>query len=416
MSWETRGWSRFQFPPRTVLPIPINIADAFAQCAATATCSATGQKLATLLPNNPGPTTELNLDLNNRNREDNGIVKLDYHLSEKSNLVATYFLGDSVQTEEDTTVVNPLFLSQARTRAQVIGGGWIWTPTPHLTNQFRVGYNRFWQQVVQSDHNTDPTAYGLNTGVLDPTNFGMPEIRISGFVQHTLGGNQDWPLYTTPNQTIQFTDSATYVVGKHNLKFGGEFRTGSTDNLRNTFGSGEIRFSSLEDFTTGDVRASGGNFVFVGNSRRVVSQNSFGAFIQDNWRVTPRLTVDAGLRYDVSMPIHEDHDQLANFDPAVGLVQVGREIDQPYNTDYNNFGPRLGIAWDPRGTGSTVFRVDGGVIYEIPHISVFIGQNNTNANGISLNPTGVAGAPVASGGGTIVAATLEPDPDAMSAN
>ncbi len=53
-------------------------------------------------------------------------------------------------------------------------------------------------------------------------------------------------MYTTPNQTLQFTDSATYVIGKHNLKFGGEFRTGSTDNLRNTFGSGEIRFSDLE--------------------------------------------------------------------------------------------------------------------------------------------------------------------------
>ena len=56
----------------------------------------------------------------------------------------------------------------------------------------------------------------------------------------------------------------------------------------------------------------------------------------------------------------------------------------------------------------------GGIIYEIPHISVFIGQNNTNANGIALNPTGVTGAPVGPGGGNIVAATLEPDSDAMS--
>ena len=71
---------------------------------------------------------------------------------------------------------------------------------------------------------------------------------------------------------MQFTDSATYVIGKHNLKFGGEFRTGSTDNLRNTFGSGEIRFNDLESFTTGDVRPKGGNFVFVGNSRRIVDQ------------------------------------------------------------------------------------------------------------------------------------------------
>lgn len=239
-----------------------SLPDAFALCTADANCSPVSRKLAQLLPFNPGPDAALNMDLNNHNREDNGILKLDYHLSEKSNLVATYFLGDSLQTEEDVTVLNPLFLSQSRTRAQVVGGGWIWTPTARLTNQFRVGYNRFWQQVVQADHNSNPaTAYGLNTGVTDPVNFGMPEIRIGGFdTTHIFGGNQSWPLYTTPNQTLQFTDSATYVIGKHSLKFGGEFRTGSTDNLRNTFGSGEIRFSDLESFTTGDIR-SGNEFV-----------------------------------------------------------------------------------------------------------------------------------------------------------
>ncbi|HSS95760.1 MAG TPA: TonB-dependent receptor, partial [Terriglobales bacterium] len=276
-----------------------SVADVFAACAPN--CSTVSQGLSKFFPNNPNDTTDLNLDFNNRNREDNGIVKLDYHLNDKNSFIATYFVGDSAQTEEDTTVLNPLFLSQAYTRAQVIGGGWVWTPSSHITNQFRIGYNRFWQQVVQADHNSNPaTAYGLDTGVTDPTNFGMPEIRIGGFTQHTLGGNQSWPLYTTPNQTLQFTDNATYVAGKHNVKFGGEFRTGNTDNLRNTFGSGEIRFDDLASFATGDVRTRGTSTqVFVGNSHRVVSQKSFGAFVQDDWRVLPRLTFNLGLRYDI---------------------------------------------------------------------------------------------------------------------
>ena len=390
-----------------------SIADVFAACAPD--CSSVSQNLVKYFPVNPGPTTTLALDFNNRNREDNGILKLDYHLNDKNSFIGTYLIGDSVQTEEDTTVLNPLFLSQAYTRAQVIGGGWVWTPTSRLTNQFRVGYNRFWQQVVQADHTSDPFAtYGLNTGVTDPVNFGMPEIRIGGFTQHTLGGNQSWPLYTTPNSTLQFTDNATYITGRHNLRFGGEFRTGSTDNLRNTFGSGEIRFSDLADFATGDVRSSGGSFVFVGNSHRVVSQKSFGAFVQDTWRLLPRLTLNWGLRYDVTLPIKEKNDLLANFDPSVGLVQVGRGISQPYSTDKNNFSPRLSLAWDVFGTGNTVLRAGSGIIYEIPHMSVFIGQNSTNALGIALNPTGLPGAPVASGGGTINATTLEPDPSVMS--
>ncbi len=392
---------------------------AFAECGPSGAqpygpCSTVSQKLVALLPPNPGPTTSLNLDFNNRNREDNGILKLDYHFSDKTSFVGTYFIGDSVQTEEDTTVTNPIFLSQAVTRAQVVGGGWIWTPTSRLTNQFRVGYNRFWQKDVVSDSNTNPSVFGLNTGVTNPINFGLPEIRISGFQQHTLGGNESWPLYTTPNQTLEFIDNASYVVGKHSFSFGGEFRTGSTNNVRNTFGSGEIRFRGLEQFAAGVIRS--GNFVFVGDSHRVVSQKSFGGFIQDNWRLSPKLSVNAGLRYDLSLPVHEEHNLLSNFDPSVGLQQVGKQISSPYNTDYNNFAPRLSIAYDPSGKGITVFRAGGGIIYEIPHISVFIGQNNTNANGLALNPTGVAGAPTAPGGGNIAAATISPDPAMMSAN
>jgi hypothetical protein len=398
-----------------------SIVDAFAECGPSGAqpygpCTTTSLALAKYLPFNSGANgTTLNMDLNNTNREDNGILKLDYHLSDKSTFVGTYFIGDSLQTEEDTTVTNPLFLSQAVTRAQVLGGGWIWTPTAKLTNQVHVGYNRFWQKDVVADSNTNPMAFGLNTGVMDPINFGLPEIRITGFVQHTLGGNESWPLYTTPNQTLQFTDNAAYITGKHSLSFGGEFRTGSTDNVRNTFGSGEIRFRGLEQFVAGDVRSSG-NFVFVGSSHRVVSQKTLGFFVEDNWRLTPRLTVNAGLRYDLSFPIHEQHDLLSNFDPAVGLVQVGRDISKPYNSDYNNFSPRLSVAFDPWGTGKTVFRAGAGIIYEIPHISVYVGQNNTNASGLGLNPTGVTGAPTGPGGGTIAAATISPDPGMMSAN
>ena len=369
-----------------------SIADAFAECKAAGTCSPISEKLAQYLPFNPGPTSTLNLDYNNLNREDNGIVKLDYHLSDKHSLVGSYFVGDSVQTEEDVSVLNPMFLSQAYTRAQVIGGGWIWVPNAHLTNQFHIGYNRFSQQIVVADHTIDPASVGINTGVTNPTDFGIPEIRISGFGSHTIGGNGGWPLYTTPNKTLQFTDNVNYLVGKHNLRFGGEFRVGSTDNLRDTYGPGYVRFSSdgpaspLENFTTGDAAYA---YVAVGNSHRLVSQKSFGAFIQDDWRAVPRLTITAGLRYDLSLPITDQHDLLANFDPVQGMVQVGKQISAPYDTDYNNFAPRLGFAYDVFGTGRTVVRAGAGVIYEIPHITVYIGQNSTEAQGLALIPTGL---------------------------
>src|ERR1035441_4656414 len=151
-----------------------SILDAFAECGPSGAqpygpCTTASHSLAKLFPSNLGTNgTTLNMDLNNRNREDNGILKLDYHLSQKSTIIGTYFIGDSVQTQEDTTVTNPLFLSQAVTRARALGGGWIWTPTARLTNQVHVGYNRFWQKDVVADSNTNPIAFGLNTGVTNP--------------------------------------------------------------------------------------------------------------------------------------------------------------------------------------------------------------------------------------------------------
>ncbi len=408
-----------------------SIADALAECGPTGSqlygpCSPISVNLAAFLPNNPGPSTTINTDFNNLNRGDNGILKLDYHPSQKHAFAATYFIGDSVQTEEDVNVLNPLFLSQAQTRAQVLGGAWVWTPGSRLTNQFHIGYNRFWQEVYVKDHNLNPASLGIPTGVTNPTDFGLPEIRISGFNGHTVGGNGGWPLYTTPNQTLQFTDSVNYLVGKHNLRFGGEFRTGNTNNLRDTYGPGYARFantydstgaSALENFVTGNVDYG---YVAVGNSQRYVSQKSFGLFIQDAWRVSSRLLVNAGLRYDLSRPITERHDLLANFDPVLGMVQVGNQISQPYNSDYKNFAPRLSFDYDFFGTGKTVLRAGAGIIYEIPHISVFIGQNSTEAQGLALIPTGlpltdINGNPIPSPG-TINATTYAPTGDTLTAN
>ncbi|MFZ3339877.1 MAG: TonB-dependent receptor [Terriglobales bacterium] len=368
-----------------------SIVDAMAECAPN--CSPISTALAQYLPYNPGPDETMATDYNNLNRGDNGIAKLDYNFSQKHSFSVDYFIGDSLQTEEDVTVLNPMFLSQAQTRAQVLGGRWLWAPNSRFTNQFHIGYNRFWQQIYVADHNLDPASVGVDTGVTNPRDFGLPEIRISGFSSHTIGGNGSWPLYTTPNQTLQFTDSASYVRGKHYLRFGGEFRTGSTDNVRDTYGPGYARFdyngpedSPLENFVFGYPDYG---YVAVGDSHRYVSQKSFGAFIQDQWRMRPTFTLNLGLRYDVTLPIHERHDLLANFDPTQGLVQVGKQISSPYNTDYKNFGPRVGFDWDLFGNGKTVLRAGAGIIYEIPHISIFIGQNNTEAQGLALIPTGL---------------------------
>lgn len=400
-----------------------SIVDAIQECTLAGTCSPLSLSLVKYFPTNLGTNASgedvINTDFNNLNREDNGIAKITYNLNDHNSIYGTYFHGNSVQTEEDVNVLQPEWLSQAYTDAQVYGGSWVYSANEHFSNAVHIAYNRFSQKVVTADSNVSPGTYGINTGVTDPINYGFPEIRISGF--NRLGGNGSWPLYTTPDSTFIYGDTANYLRGRHNLSFGAQLRIGSTNNLRNTLGRGEIRFrdtnncltgscSALEDFVQGQV--SEGD-VFVGDSHRVVSQTTYGFFVEDSWHLRRNVTMGWGLRYDLSLPIHEQHDLLGNFEPQLGgLVQVGKQISAPYNTDKNNLAPRLSFVWDIHGNGTTVLRAGGGIIYEVPHISVFIGQNSTAANGLGVIPTGAAG--VTPGGGNIVATTYTFAPDSST--
>jgi hypothetical protein len=422
--------------------LPDAVASVEAHCAASATpcgVNSLSTTVANLYPTNTSGTDQLNVGFPNQNRNDNFIIKADHHINERHSLSARYFFGDSLQVERDIAVLRKEWQSQSQLRAQVFGLNHTWVRNAQWVNEARFGFNRFWQSILTVDHSADPLAvYGINTGVTTSVNFGAPAILVDGFNQ--IGGNVGWPLLTTPNQTFQWVDNVSYTRGKHTFRFGGEFRHGSTDNTRDRYGKGRVRFaggelsalcgcyggtdsSPLEDFIAGlprgAVTGKTGGRIFVGNSHRDVTIKSFGAFLQDDWRVTPRLTLNLGIRYDLSTVIKESGGRLANFNPldssgnfsttdAIGIQQVGHGISSPYNGDHNNFAPRLGMSYDPWGHGKTVFRAGGGITYEIPHLSLFLGQNgvnNASTAGLNVIPsspdTGIPGAT-----GNIVAGSI----------
>ncbi len=370
-------------------------------------------KLANLFPANSGSglygPTKITTGFPNTNRGDNGLVKIDYHVNDRNLLTGRWFIGDSLQAEQDAPVLQAQWMSQAATRAQVAGAGWTLVPGQRLVSETRFGYNRLSQSLLSQDSNINPTSYGINTGVTDPLNFGMPQITVAGFLP--MSGTSGWPQLVMPAETYQFIENISYTRGRHAFKFGGEVRRSSVDQAKDRFGKGRIRFgfndvnafpgaTALEDFLSGTP--SDGK-IFVGNSRRQVSFWSLGSFVQDDWRVSPRVTANLGLRYEVNTVLREANDLLGNFDPDLGLVQVGRQISSPYKGDHTNFAPRVGISWDVTGRSKTVIRAGGGMAYEIPPLDMFIGQFNLNNDpgtiGINIIPTGAAG--VTPGGGTI---------------
>jgi hypothetical protein len=118
-----------------------------------------------------------------------------------------------------------------------------------------------------------------------------------------------------------------------------------------------------------------------GSTHRHITQKSYGFYFQDEWKVRPNLTLSLGLRYDIAGPINEEDDQAANFDPIAGLVQVGSGIDKLYNIDKNDFGPRIGFAWDPWGSGKTSIRGGYALTYDLPLFGAILAPRTSFVGG-----------------------------------
>jgi len=379
--------------PNAIDPTEYSIVDAAnaAGCGITplpTTCNALSLSVAKYFPTNPGLTVSssdpalMSTDFNNQNRADNAVFKVDYHPNEKNVISGRMVYANSDQIEEDAKPVAAQWLSQAQPITQVIGADWAWVPNSLITNDVRFSYNSFYEKIQPVDANVSPAKYGLNTGVTDPRLFGFPSIYESTSDMDPLGGNYSWPLWTTPSHTQNISDTFAYTRGKHTLKVGGIYSWGGVDYLRATEGRGEVDFHYLEDYIAGNVRSW---YLQYGNPARNVSLKSFGLFAQDDYRISRRVTLNLGIRCDVTYPIKDQNNLLANFTPTQGLVQMGQGMSEPYQTNYNNVSPRLGVAWDIFGNGKTVLRSGFGMIYIQPSIRTFM----FSGGGLNLNPSGL---------------------------
>jgi hypothetical protein len=357
------------------------------------TCNGTGFP-ANNGTNPNGPTTVIN-GFPNTVSEDNAIVKVDYHFNDRNTIGGMYFFGNNSGTVEDFPELQTKWLTLIHTRAQVFGANWIWAPTSRWVNEARFGYNNLTQPTYAADHNVPATAYGLDTGVPSGSLYGgLPRIGFLGTFQN-LGGFK-WPKLQGPDSRIQFVDHVSYSTGRHSIKFGGEFHRdavsgGAFGNSRGsiTFTGGttpQIAAGStiLEDFFAGNPAFGS---ILIGNPQRQIHNWGYAAFIQDDWRISRTLTINAGLRYELSTVIKDANNLLGNFDPKTGLIQVGvNGVSAPYNGDHTNFAPRAGFAWDIFGTGTTVLRGGAGVMYETVNWETFLAFNNSF--GLGTVPTG----------------------------
>ncbi len=329
-----------------------------------------------------GPAVADNISLATpfSNRVDSAIIKIDHNFSSRNLLTGRYYFGDSDQSFPLALVgggLLPNFNTATPTRVQLISLSYVSTISPSIINEARLGWNRFAEGFFPEDRRFDPTSIGLNT--VPPGspnagayNLGLPKINITGGIAPLGADNAD------PRQRVDtnwhYIDNISWKRGKHDIKFGYEFRRTSISQIFNRGFRGKLGFDSFGAFIAGTPNPS----IFhstqaQGNTDRNTVENSHAAYVQDSFHVTKRLIFNLGLRYDYFGIVQEKHGNFTNVKVADGtgfVVGQGRL----YQPDYNNFGPRVSAAWDVTGKSKTVLRAGYGVFYDAFSQDFFMGH------------------------------------------
>jgi len=321
-------------------------------------------------------------------RDDQMIYRVDYNMSSANVLSAVYLfedIGDQYPFE---------ILHGASTGGNVpVGSGftdadryqtgsltWTHTFSPVLINEARFASNR--AATLQSDpiDRTTPRALGFtNVNADNAAGAAPPVMYITGSVN--LGPSPQGPT-SLHDVTFQWQDTLSWQRGNHALKFGADI-----DRIRNNFNydyynNGSFYFGefgpltgySLADFVGGFPQ----EYYQFSNAIYGIRETTYNFFAQDAWKVTPRLSLDYGLRYEYNTPQIDPHNEIIGYFPGqqstvfpdapAGVLYPGdpgtpnRGLVYP---DHNNFAPRFGFAWDVLGNARLVMRGGFGLFYDI---------------------------------------------------
>ena len=336
------------------------------------------------------------------NDVDSFIGKIDHSFNKDNLLTGRYFFGTSEQSFPlalQASNILPGYNTVTPTDVHLVSVSYLRVFSPTKVNEFRFGYNNFKQGFFPEDQDFDPRTIGLNSGITDPQDFGLPLIRIRNDVVNyaSIGANLSVPRKRT-DVNWHLIDNYSWKIKNHDLKMGYEYRRTDVDAFFDAGYRGRLDFDTLADFLSGtfcipdlgEITCSGGRSA-RGDSNRKTFQSSHAAYVQDLWRFNHNLNFNLGLRWDYFGVIGEKNDLLSNFDPQHGLAMVGTNgLDKLYDADWNNFSPRLGFAWDVTGKGKTVVRGGWGLFYDAFSQDFFVGQLpfNTFNPGPAYNPVG----------------------------
>jgi hypothetical protein len=371
---------------------------------------------------------------------DNETFRLDENLRDRDRLYFTGILGE--QKFHNSSIM-PLTGELKYQKNYLLGANWEHTFTPNIVNSFRVGYN--WMRWRNGSDAADLTNFGAQLGFANvpnlPALFGVPNIVYNGF-QAIGNTNSGW---TQKENNYEAVENLKWIVGKHTLTIGTDIRRYML-NMIAAFGStGQVTFNGAFTGTDPTITSSGeyatpgaGSSIadfLIGNPFRVsgpapggsdrfdVRATNWNFFFQDDFRVTPKLTLNLGLRYEIPPAYHDINNSGAQLDMTNGGGFMWANKDtaaaiqaQPGHyeflarccvdnklvpTDHKAFAPRIGVSWRPFDTDRFVVRAGYGIFYDLQNqwygltsydnISTIIGgqttyQEPTGTEAVAPNP------------------------------
>ncbi len=320
----------------------------------------------------------------NASNNDDFSVRLNHILNSANRLNGSFSLQS--RNSEDVQLFGYRDPSSGRgLRADV---GWSRTLAPNLVSNLRLDFSRNRSSLTPYFANGQDVAgtLGIEGTSRNPLSFGPPGLSFTNFASLSDGNPS-----VRADQSMSVSEGLTWTRNGHNVSFGFQYRRNLTNQFSEPNGRGSYTFSGLltsafdaagnpvagtgfdlADFLLGFPQTSS---IRYGNADTYFRGSSWSVFTQDDWRVRPNLTVNAGLRYEFSQPIREKYGRSANLDVGPGFSGVSAVVAGgagPYtgtftpaliDPDRNNLAPRIGVAWKPFAKSSFLIRAGYGVYY-----------------------------------------------------
>jgi len=383
-------------------------------------------------PGNPGNPVAVTIPSNSTYKEDQFNTNLDVKLSKANHFFGKFFYANNrtLQALYDTfgdgnPLQAPGWPAQEDIGQKLLSLGVSSVISNHWLNEVRFG----WSTIYGPGKPSQPIT-SSQLGISSPLSSSFPGMPTMIFPNMFTLGPSPLGINYSQTDTRGVSDTMTWLRGRHTIRFGAEYKRQALDApYFDVFPNGELAYlgflasappflpcplgigysdcGEMKDFLGG---LSGVSIIGSGTNSIHNRANDFSAFLQDDWKVTPRLTLNLGLRYDFFGPTTETDGHFIGFDPSLatttpiaisglgtdcpatistcgvavtgGFVQAGngdllgipKVSDGLVNSDYKNFAPRVGFAYQMFGNGKAVLRGGYGIFYDRPNMRLFNSQ------------------------------------------